>query len=122
MAPKFSKSVRQMEITRIKDARSYDAPKHFKMATRRLQGLDASGAESFSVAFSIFEPGGGAESSATPFEKIYVVLSGEIVVTVKSGSYTLKQHDSCRIEPDEDRTMLNESDAPAEVLIIIPTV
>lgn len=111
-----------MEITRIKDAGTYEAPKHFKMTARRLQGLEASGAESCSVAFSTFEPGGGAESSSTPFEKIYVVLSGEITVTVEDGKHTLKQYDSCRIEPDEDRTMLNESSTPAEILVIIPTV
>jgi len=110
-----------MEITRIKDADPYHAPKHFKMVARRLQGLDASGAESCSVGFSTFEPGGGAESSATPFEKIYVVLSGEITVTVAAGTFTLGQYDSCRIEPDEDREMLNTSDAPAEVLVIIPS-
>ena len=110
-----------MEITRIDDAREYEAPGHFNMSARRLQGLEASGAESCSVGFSIFEPGGGADSSSTPFEKIYVVLSGEIVVNVDAGSFTLKKHDSCRIEPNEARTMLNESDAPAEVLVIIPS-
>ena len=61
-----------MEIKRIEDARPYKAPKHFKMIARRLQGLEATGAESCSVGFSTFEPGGGAEASATPFEKIYV--------------------------------------------------
>ncbi len=111
-----------MEITRIKDAHEYDAPKHFKMKARRLQGGDASNAEHVSVAYSTFMPGGGAESSATPFEKIYVVMQGEITVTVSAGKFTLKQYDSCRIEPDEFRTMLNESDAPAEVLVIIPTL
>ena len=110
-----------MEITRIDDARQYEAPGHFNMVARRLQGMDASGAESCSVAFSTFAPGGGAENSATPFEKLYVVLSGEITVNVADGSYTLRRHDSCRIEPNEERTMLNESNEPAEVLVIIPT-
>lgn len=111
-----------MEITRIADAAPYEAPKHFKMVARRLQGLEASGAEHCSVAFSIFEPGGGADISSTPFEKIYVVMSGEIVVAVEAGSFTLRKYDSCRIEPDETRTMLNESDEPAEILVIVPTI
>jgi len=109
-----------MEITRIDDAQTYEAPKHFNMTARRLQGLEASGATSCSVGFSVFEPGGGCERDATPFEKIYVVLSGEIVVTVDEGSFTLKKHDSCRIEPNEERSMLNESDTPAELLVVIP--
>lgn len=111
-----------MEITRISDALTYEAPKHFNMTAKRLQGLEASGAECCSVAFSTFEPGGGAESGATPFEKIYVVLKGEITVTVGDGSHVLRKHDSCRIEPREERTMLNASSEPAEVLVIVPTV
>lgn len=110
-----------MEVTRIKDAKAYEAPKHFNMTAQRLQGLGASGAEHCSVAFSTFAPGGGAENSATPVEKIYVVVSGEIVVKTDSQSVTLTRYDSCRIEPNEFRTMLNESDAPAEVLVIVPT-
>jgi hypothetical protein len=31
-----------MEITRLNDARRYDAPKHFDMRSLRLQGFDAS--------------------------------------------------------------------------------
>lgn len=110
-----------MEITRFDDARAYDAPGHFKMTAQRLQGADATGAESCSVGFSTFEPGGGCDNSATPFEKIYVVLSGEMSVTVAAGSFKLGKFDSCRIEPGEERSMLNESDAPAEVLVIVPT-
>lgn len=109
-----------MEITRINDAGEYDAPGHFNMTARRIQGLEASGAETCSVGFSTFLPGGGCESSSTPFEKIYVILSGEISVTVADGSYTLGKYDSCRIEPGEARTMLNESSDPCEVLVIIP--
>lgn len=111
-----------MEVTYIDDASTYDARKHFNMSARRLQGADASGAETCTVALSVFEPGGGAESSATPTEKIYVVLSGEITVSVADASHLLRKHDSCRIEPNEERTMLNESSAPAEVLVIVPTV
>ena len=111
-----------METVRFEGAPIYEAPKHFNMTARRLQGLEASGAETCSVAFSTFAPGGGAEASSTPFEKIYVVLSGEIAITVPEGRFTLRQYDSCRIEPNEERTILNESSALAEVLVIIPAV
>lgn len=111
-----------MEITRFDQAKTYDAPMHFGMTGRRLQGLDATAAENFWVGFSTFEPEGGAENSSTPFEKIYVVLEGEVVVTVNEGSFTLKKYDSCRIEPNETRSMVNASDISAEVLVIIPTI
>jgi quercetin dioxygenase-like cupin family protein len=111
-----------MEITRFDQTSTYEAPKHFGMTARRLQGLDVTAAENFSVGLSTFEPAGGCESGSTPFEKIYVVLEGEISVAVAAGSFRLGKYDSCRIEPNESRTMLNESDAPAQVLVIIPTV
>lgn len=109
-----------MEITRFNEANPYSAPGHFNMSAVRLQGHEASGANSCWVGFSTFQPGGGAEKGATPFEKIYVVIEGELTVTIDSGKYTLGQHDSCRIEPNEERSILNETDSPVKVLVVIP--
>ena len=109
-----------MEITRFNEANPYSAPDHFNMTALRLQGHEASGASSCWVGLSTFRPGGGAEKGATPFEKIYVVVEGEVIVTIDSGKYTLGPYDSCRIEPNEERSILNESDSQAKVLIVIP--
>lgn len=109
-----------MKVRRIEDAVPYDAPGHFRMQARRLQGGQASPATSCSVALSVFEIGGGAEQSATAFEKIYVVLSGEITVTTETDEVTLKKYDSCLIEPGETRAISNHGQEPAELLVITP--
>ena len=67
-----------MQVTRFKDARRYDAPKHFDMRSLRLQGFDVTDSKVAWVGLSHFLPGGGAEMDAGPTEKIYVVLSGDI--------------------------------------------
>jgi len=109
-----------MEITRIGDARPYEAPKHFDMVGLRLHGWDASGAESFWVGLSHFLPGGGAEMDATPLEKIYVVLDGEVTVTTEAGETTLGPYDSCRLAPGEARAILNKKNRPASMLVAMP--
>jgi quercetin dioxygenase-like cupin family protein len=109
-----------MKKRELKDCKPYDPPKHFKMAALRLQGKDETGCEKFWMGLSHFLPGGGAEFEATPAEKIYFVLEGEIVITGASGErIVLKRSDSIRIGPDEGRSILNESNLPVSMLVII---
>lgn len=109
-----------MQVVRFKDAQSYVAPKHYDMSCVRLQGMEASDAKTCWVGFSTFEPGGGAEMDATPLEKIYVVLSGEITVTTEKESVLLLPKDSCVIPPNEARSVTNNSDEAATMLVIMP--
>jgi quercetin dioxygenase-like cupin family protein len=109
-----------MEVTRIGEARPYEAPKHFDMVGLRLQGWDASSAESFWVGLSHFLPGGGVEMDATPLEKVYVVLDGEVTVTTDDGETTLRQYDSCRLAPGEARAIVNRTNRPASMLVAMP--
>ncbi|HLH64061.1 MAG TPA: cupin domain-containing protein, partial [Solirubrobacteraceae bacterium] len=94
-----------MEVTRLAQARAYDAPKHFDVRTLRLQGHDASEAQAFWVGLTHFLPGGGAEMDSTPLEKVYVVLQGEVTVTTDQGEVTLHALDSCRLAPGEARSI-----------------
>jgi quercetin dioxygenase-like cupin family protein len=109
-----------MEVTRLKDARPYEAPKHFDMRGLRLQGFEASGAESFWVGLSNFLPGGGAEMDATPLEKVYVVVSGEVTVSTDEGETTLGPLDSCRLAPGEARAITNQTNLPVLMLVVMP--
>jgi quercetin dioxygenase-like cupin family protein len=109
-----------MEVTRIGEARPYEAPKHFDMVGLRLQGWDASSAESFWVGLSHFLPGGGVEMDATPLEKVYVMLDGEVTVTTDDGETTLRQYDSCRLAPGEARAIVNRTNRPASMLVAMP--
>src|SRR2546423_7896189 len=109
-----------MEITRLADAKPYDAPKHFDMRGLRLQGFDASAAEAFWVGLSTFLPGGGAEMDATPLEKVYVVISGEVTIATEDGETTLGPLDSCRVAPGEARSIVNRTNLPALMLVAMP--
>ena len=109
-----------MHVTRLADARPYEAAKHFGMTGLRLQGHEASPSQNFWVGLSHFLPGGGAEMSASPLERVYVVLSGEVTVTTAEGATVLKAHDSCRLGGGETRAILNASNLPASMLVIMP--
>ena len=109
-----------MEVTRIEDAQAYEAPGHFDMRGLRLQGFDASAAESFWVGLSNFLPGGGAEMSVTPIEKVYVVVDGEVTVTTDEGDTVLRKYDSCRLAPGEARAIVNHTNLPALMLVAMP--
>jgi quercetin dioxygenase-like cupin family protein len=111
-----------MEVSRLDDARAYEAPKHFDMRGLRLQGFGASSAESFWVGLSHFLPGGGAEMDSTPIEKVYVVVDddGEVTVTTEDGDITLGPLDSSRLAPGEARSIVNRTNRPASMLVVMP--
>ena len=69
-----------MLIKRFEDAEAYDAPNHWDVSGLRLQGFEDGGPENQWVGFSQFLPGGGAGPDSTPFEKVYVVLDGEMTI------------------------------------------
>ncbi|MEM7026497.1 MAG: cupin domain-containing protein [Pseudomonadota bacterium] len=109
-----------MQVTRIGDAKPYEAPKHFDMLGLRLQGFDASGSENFWIGFSNFLPGGGAESDASPIEKVYVVIEGEVTVETDDGDTTLTKYDSCWLPAGERRAIVNRTNLPALMLVVMP--
>lgn len=109
-----------MEVVRFRDAPPYAAPGHHAMRLRRLQGREASQAERLWLGLSVVEPGGGTDMSASPVEKLYVVIEGELVVETPAGVCVLGRLDSVRIAPGEARALANRTDAPATVLLAMP--
>ena len=110
-----------MEITRIEEARPYDAARHHGMTALQLHGGDGSSAQHLSVGLSHFLPSGGAERSASPRERVYVVLQGEVTVTVEGeGEATLGPLDSCLIGAGEERTIENRTKLPVSMLVLMP--
>ena len=107
-----------MKKVELKDVQTYDAPKHFAMTALRLQGRET-GVDNFSVGLSHFLPGGGAEYDASPLEKVYFVLEGEITVINDTEKVTLKAWDSIYIGPNEGREVMNETNKPASMLVIM---
>jgi quercetin dioxygenase-like cupin family protein len=110
-----------VEVTRFADARAYTAPKHYDMRGLRLQGFDASGAGFAWTGLSHFLPGGGAEMDASPLEKIYVVIAGEVTIELGDGTtHVLGALDSCFIPGGEARAVRNDGNAIATMLVVMP--
>lgn len=109
-----------MHVTRLEAAEPYEAANHFDMRGLRLQGFEASPAKDFWVGLSHFLPGGGAGPDATPLEKVYVVVDGEVTVTTDDGEQTLRALDSCHLAPSERRGIENRTNQPASMLVIMP--
>ncbi len=109
-----------MHVKRLDDAQPYEAPKHFDMRGLRLHGFEASPAENFWVGLSCFLPGGGAESDATPLEKVYMVLDGMVTVATDDGDTELGPLDSCYLSAGERRSIVNNTNRPASMLVVMP--
>ena len=106
-----------MEVKRFADAKAYEAPNHRAYSSLRLFGLDASGPKQFVVGLSHFLPGGGAGPDASPTEKVYVVLAGELTVIAGGKEVVLKANDSCFIGPNEAREIINRGNDVVTMLV-----
>ncbi len=110
-----------VQVTRLAQAQRYQAPRHFDMAGLRLQGHEASDTSQFWVGLSHFLPGGGAEESSSPLERVYVVLDGEMCVTGPQGEeVVLGRWDSVSFASGESRSVLNRTGSPASMLVVMP--
>jgi mannose-6-phosphate isomerase-like protein (cupin superfamily) len=109
-----------MHVKRFTDAQKYDAPNHRGVVGLRLQGFEEHGPKNQWVGFSQFLPGGGAGPDSTPFEKVYVVIEGEMTVVIEGKETILGLMDSCTIPPGEVREIINRSNHVVKMLVVIP--
>ena len=108
-----------MQVTRIERAQRYVAPEHFDMACLRLQGREASQTEAMWVGVSHLLPGGHTSLKASPQEKIYVVIEGEVTIRTSDDEATLGPLDSVVIKRGEERALENQTNKPATVLLLM---
>jgi quercetin dioxygenase-like cupin family protein len=109
-----------MHLKRFGDAKPYEAPNHRGVVGLRLQGFEPGGPTNQWIGLSQFLPGGGAGPDSTPFEKVYVVLDGEMTVIVDGRETVLGRYDSCTIAPDEVREIINRRNDVCTMLVVIP--
>lgn len=109
-----------MQVTRINDAKAYEAAGHFDVASLRLQGHQASETDNFWCGLSHYLPGGRADMAGSPFEKVYVIVAGELTVITEAGETVLGPLDSCHIAASEARAVENRTNAVASMLVIVP--
>ena len=110
-----------MLVKRFADAKAYEAPNHRNYSSLRLFGADAGGPSHFVVGLSHFLPGGGAGPDASPTEKVYVILTGELTVIVGGKETVLKPNDSCFIAPNESREIINRGNDVVTMLVAVST-
>jgi quercetin dioxygenase-like cupin family protein len=108
-----------MKKVSLKNVSPYTAPKHFNMVALRLHGKEETGAKKFWMGLSHFLPRGGAEFDASPTEKIYFVLEGEVTVRTPKEEIVLGPWDSIFIGPNEGREIINNTNRPASMLVVI---
>jgi quercetin dioxygenase-like cupin family protein len=109
-----------MHVNRFADLRPYDSPGHRDMRMLRMQGREAGPSDVMWLGVSQILPGGGIDPSASPEEKFYVVLEGSLVVETPDGTVELGPWDSCRIAPDETRSLKNVTNRTVTVLLAMP--
>jgi quercetin dioxygenase-like cupin family protein len=110
-----------MHVKRFKDATPYDAPNHRSCTSLRLFGAEAGGVEGLVFGYSHFLPGGGAGPDASPLEKVYLVLAGELTVIVDGKETVLKANDSCVIERNERREIINRGNDVCSIVVAVAT-
>lgn len=110
-----------MIVKRFSEAKPYDAPNHRACSTLRLFGAEAGGTKNMIVGVSHFLPGGGAGPDASPPEKVYYVLAGELTVIIDGKETVLKKNDSVFIGPNEKREIVNRGNEVATIVVAIAT-
>jgi uncharacterized cupin superfamily protein len=108
-------------ITRADAAPPYSPPLHEGVDARRLQGLEAGATERFWVGVSVYHPGGSAQTAPAAQETVYVVVSGELLLTVDAVEDILRPGDSVHLSKGTVRSVENRSDATARLLVVIAT-
>ena len=79
-----------MIVRKLSEAKPYEAPNHRDYKSLRVFGAEMGGSQTLIFGISHFLPGGGAGPDASPPEKIYYVLAGELTVIV-GGKETVVQ-------------------------------
>ena len=64
---------------------------------------------------------GGAGPDASPTEKVYYVLAGELTLIAGGKETVLRANDSCFIGPDESREIINRSNDVVTMLVAVST-
>jgi mannose-6-phosphate isomerase-like protein (cupin superfamily) len=106
-------------ITRAVSAPSYAAPNHTDVDAVRLQGREAGPTDAFWVGESTYRPGGIANRAPVRAESVYVVLSGELTLTVDDQLAKLGAGDSVHLPQGVEREVENRSSAPATMLVVM---
>ncbi len=107
-----------MRVTRLADAEPFTPVGHEGVGPVRLQGGASTPTTDFTVALSHYLPSATAHLAPQEAETVYVVISGELVMTSDEVEETLGAYDSVHFTIGTLRTVENRTNLPASMLVI----
>jgi len=110
-----------MEVKHLSDAKPYEAPNHRGYCSLRLFGLDAGGPKQFTVGVSHFLPGGAAGPDASPTEKVYYVLAGELTLIAGGSRPCSRPTTPASSAPTKAREIVNRGNDVVTMLVAVST-
>jgi mannose-6-phosphate isomerase-like protein (cupin superfamily) len=110
-----------MRVTKLDDAEPFSPVDHEGVGPVRLQGGESMPTDKFTVVLSHYLPGAEAQLAPQAAETVYVVISGELVMTSEGAEETLGGFDSVHFTPGTLRTVENRTKLPATMLVIRAT-
>ncbi len=111
-----------MIVRKFAEAKPYEAPNHRDYKSFRVFGAEMGGSQALLFGISHFLPGGGAGPDASPPEKIYYVLAGELTVIAGGKETVARAGDTVYIGPDESREIVNRSNEVCTIAVAVATV
>ena len=107
-----------MRITKLEDGEPFSPVGHEGVGPVRLQGGADTPTSDCTVVLSHYLPGGAAELAPQDAETVYVVLSGELVMSSDGDTVALGPFDSVHFTRGTMRTVENRTHLPASMLVI----
>jgi len=111
-----------MIVRKLSEAKPYEAPNHRDYKSLRVFGAEMGGSQTLIFGISHFLPGGGAGPDASPPEKIYYVLAGELTVIAGGKETVVRAGDSCYIGPNESREIVNRGNKVCTIAVAVAPV